>query len=86
MSLFHEIENYRPVNEQEERDKALMLQYIMYNTNYLVRENQIAHVTASMWTVNKERTKTLMVYNNIYDSWAWIGGHADAVEDTSVIS
>lgn len=81
MSLFHEIENYRPVNEQEERDKALMLQYIMYNTNYLVRENQIAHFTASMWTVNKERTKTLMAYHNIYDSWAWIGGHADGVED-----
>lgn len=81
MSLFHDIENYKPVNEQEERDKELMIQYIMHNTNYLERENQIAHFTASIWTVNRERTKTLMVYHNIYDSWSWIGGHADGIED-----
>lgn len=81
MSLLHDIENYEPVNEQEERDKELMIQYIMHNTNYLERENQIAHFTASIWTVNRERTKTLMVYHNIYDSWSWIGGHADGIED-----
>lgn len=81
MSLLDDIKNYRPVNEQEERDKELMLQYMMSNENYLNRENQIAHFTASVWTVNKERTKTLMVYHNIFDSWSWIGGHADGVED-----
>ncbi|MBQ7954634.1 MAG: NUDIX hydrolase [Lachnospiraceae bacterium] len=81
MSLLHEIENYRPVNEQEERDKAQMLQYMRSNPNYLERENQIAHFTASIWTVNKARTKTLMVYHNIYNSWSWIGGHADGMED-----
>ena len=37
-------------------------------------------MTTSIWTVNKARTKTLMVYHNIYDSWSWIGGHADGEE------
>lgn len=69
------------MNQQEESDKEQMLHYMMHNTNYLVRENQTAHFTASIWTVNKERTKTLMVYHNIYDSWSWIGGHADGIED-----
>lgn len=50
-------------------------------SDYLDRENQIAHFTASIWTINPERTKTLMVYHNIYDSWSWIGGHADGMED-----
>ena len=59
------------------RDKEQMLRFMDQNPNYLVRENQIAHFTASIWTVNKERTKTLMVYHNIYDSWSWIGGHAN---------
>lgn len=81
MSLFQDIQNYRPVNEQEECDKKLMLQYMTQNSDYLKRENQIAHFTASAWTVNKERTKTLMVYHNIYHSWSWIGGHADGIED-----
>ena len=81
MNLFQDIKNYRPLNQQEECDKEQMLHYMMHNTNYLVRENQTVHFTASAWTVNKERTKTLMVYHNIYDSWSWIGGHADGIED-----
>ncbi len=86
MGLFTEIEKYAPVNEQEARDKELMLQFITNNNNYLERENQLAHFTASIWTVNKERTKTLMAYHNIYDSWAWIGGHADGVEDLRAVA
>lgn len=81
MGLFDEIKRYQPVNEQEETDKEQMLQYIAHNTNYLERENQIAHFTTSIWTINKEHTKTLMVYHNIYQSWSWIGGHADGVEN-----
>ncbi len=81
MSLLQDIENYRPINEQEKHDKEQMLQYINEHSDYLLRDNQIAHFTTSIWTVNQERTKTLMVYHNIYDSWSWIGGHADGVED-----
>lgn len=81
MSLLQGIENYVPANEQEERDKQIMLQYMTHNDKYLLREDQIAHFTASIWTVNKARTKTLMVYHNIYNSWSWIGGHADGEED-----
>ena len=81
MSLLEAIKNYKPANEQEARDKEQMLQFMKQNPDYLERTNQIAHFTASMWTVNKERTKTLLVYHNLYDSWSWIGGHADGIED-----
>ena len=86
MNLQNEIENYIPVNEQEENDKKVMLDYMQKNTDYLTRENKVAHFTTSIWTVNKERTKTLMVYHNIYDSWSWIGGHADGEEDLSTVA
>ena len=81
MSLLQEIQNYKPFNEQEASDQAVMLQYMRAHTNYLERENKVAHFTTSIWTVNKERRKTLLVYQNIFDSWSWIGGHADGVED-----
>lgn len=81
MSLLQDIQNYKPFNEQEAVDQATMLQYMRENSNYLERANQIAHFSASIWTVNKERTKTLLVYHNIFNSWSWIGGHADGVED-----
>ena len=86
MSLFEDIKCYKPSNQQEAYDKEQMLQFMKCYQNYLERENQIAHFTASMWTVNKERTKTLMVYHNLYDSWAWIGGHADGEEDLCAVA
>ncbi len=69
------------MNRQEEYDKEQMIQFILHNPDCLDRKNKIAHFSASIWTINKERTKTLMAYHNIYDSWAWIGGHADGIED-----
>jgi len=86
MSLLNDIRKYNPINEQEERDKAVMLEFMANHSEFLERSNQIAHFTTSIWTVNKERTKTLMVYHNIYDSWSWIGGHADGEEDLSRVA
>ena len=86
MNLFDIVQNYKPLNQQEEHDKEQMLQFMKTNDNFLERENQIAHFTASVWTVNKARTKTLMVYHNIYDSWSWIGGHADGMEDLCAVA
>lgn len=81
MNLLREIEKYRPWNEQEAHDKAQMLQFMKDHPDYLVRDNQIGHFSAAVWIVNRAHTKTLMVYHNIYDSWSWVGGHADGVED-----
>ena len=77
MDLKQEIENYKPYNEQEENDKEMMLEYINTFEDVLTRENRMCHFTASNWIVNKERTKVIMIYHNIYNSWAWTGGHAD---------
>lgn len=84
--LIEQIKKYTPTNEQEERDKAQMLMYLESNDNCLTRENMIAHFTTSIWTVNEARTKILMVYHNIYDSWSWIGGHADGMENLSQVA
>ena len=79
--LIDQIENYKPFNEQEEMDKFLILNWIRKNDNAFSRENTVAHMTASAWVVNKDRSKVLMVYHNIYHSWAWTGGHADGDQD-----
>lgn len=81
MGLIEQIKNYAATNEQEERDKEQMLAYMESNENCLTRENAVAHFSTSIWTVNNDHTKTLMVYHNIYNSWSWIGGHADGMEN-----
>lgn len=77
MELREKIEKYEPYNEQEEKDKKIMLKYIDLFDDVLTRDNEFGHFTASAWVVNKERTKVLIIYHNIYKSWAWTGGHAD---------
>lgn len=81
MNIRKEIEKYKPYNEQEEKDKIVLLKYLNTFDNLLTRENEFAHLTASNWIVNKQKTKVLMVYHNIYKSWSWTGGHADGEED-----
>ena len=81
MELRNQIEKYKPYNEQEEKDKKLMLKYIDIFEDVLTRKNEFGHFTASSWAVNKDRTKVLMIYHNIYKSWTWTGGHADGESD-----
>ena len=79
--LKEQIRAYRPVNEQEERDKELILRCLVTEKDIFTRENHLAHMTASAWIVNEQRTKVLMAYHNIYKSWSWLGGHADGETD-----
>ena len=81
MELREKIEKYVPYNEQEEKDKQTILKYMDTFDDVLTRNNEFGHFTASAWVVNKERTKVLMIYHNIYKSWAWTGGHADGESD-----
>ena len=80
-NLKEKIEKYIPYNEQEKNDKKIILQYLEQFDNILTRENEFAHFTASSWVLNKEKTKVLMIYHNIYQSWALTGGHADGESD-----
>ena len=81
MDLRKQIEQYIPYNEQEENDKKMMLEYIDKFDDVITRDNKMCHFTASNWIVNKDRTKILMAYHNIYKSWAWTGGHVDGDTD-----
>ena len=86
MKIVEEIKKYRPCNGQEQRDKSVILDFLEKNEDVFFRSNLIAHMTASSWIVNPQRTKTLMVYHNIYDSWSWTGGHADGETDLLAVA
>lgn len=82
MDYLEELQAYQPVNEQESKDKEVTLSYLAcFGDNLLTRENEFAHFSASSMIFNKERTKVLMAFHNIYNSWSWTGGHADGERD-----
>ena len=86
MEIYKQIKAYRPWNEQERQDQVLILDFLRKNSDAFYRTNLLAHMTASAWVVNPQRSKVLMVYHRLYDSWSWAGGHADGEEDLLAVA
>jgi len=81
MEIREQLEKYIPFNEQEVKNKEMMLKYMNMFDDLLTRENEILHFTSSGFILNETRDKVLMIHHNIYNSWAWTGGHADGEEN-----
>lgn len=80
MDLFRQLNQYRPWNPQEHQDRAEMLARLERGESLFHRE-PAAHFTASAWVVSPDRSQVLMAYHKLYNSWAWLGGHADGERD-----
>ena len=81
INIRQKVENYIPIDEQEERDKEQFLKFIDTYDDVLTRDNIFGHFTSSAFVVNKERNKMVVVYHIINDGWIYPGGHADGEED-----
>ena len=86
LSLEQALKKYTPWNEQEERDRAVMLNALSASPDPFTRENPVMHFTASSWILSPDGRQVLMAYHNIYQSWAWTGGHADGEADLLAVA
>mgnify|MGYP000205812757 CR=1 FL=1 len=86
MELLEVLERYSPWNEQEAQDLAELLRRLRSGEELYSRNNAAAHLTASAWVVSPDRKQVLMAYHNLYDSWAWLGGHADGDRDLLAVA
>ena len=86
VTLLEELEAYRPWNDQEERDRAELLRRLRSGEALYTRDNAAGHLTASAWVVSPDLTQVLMAYHNLYDSWSWLGGHADGETDLLAVA
>jgi len=86
MHLIQQLQAFRPWNPQEQRDTAELLRRLESGENLYSRDNTAAHLTASAWVVSPDRKQVLMAYHNLYDSWAWLGGHADGETDLLAVA
>ena len=74
------LKKYNPYNEQE----AVDIQFFIdceKKEQILTRENTLCHLCSSAFIINKEKNKILCIHHNIYNSWTWVGGHADGDDD-----
>lgn len=75
------LKNYVPYNEQEKEDIKMIIEAEETFGDILTRDNKFCHLTSSAFVINKQHTKVLCIYHNIYKSWSWVGGHADGDDD-----
>ena len=86
MNLTSVLKTYHPWNRQEEQDIAEILRRLEQGEELYTRDNAAAHLTVSAWVVTPDRTQVLLAYHHIYDSWAWLGGHADGERDLLAVA
>jgi len=86
MEILSQLKTYRPWNRQEQQDLDDLLRRLESGESLFDRENTAAHITASAWVVSPDRKQVLMAYHNLYDSWAWLGGHADGQRDLLAVA
>ena len=60
MDILTQIERYAPYNEQETRDKSVMLDCLNAFADVFTRDNALCHMTASAWVVNERFDRVLM--------------------------
>lgn len=76
------IADFIPRDGREEAERRAMLALIAQHGDALLsRDFELAHMTSSSMIVNHDRTRVLMAFHKIYQSWAWTGGHNDGEGD-----
>ena len=86
MEILSALDRYCPKNPQEETDRQEILRRLQSGEHLLTRDHLAAHFTASAWVVSPDRRQVLLAYHDLYNSWAWLGGHADGEEDLLAVA
>jgi ADP-ribose pyrophosphatase YjhB (NUDIX family) len=63
-----------------------MLALLASGQDLYTRDNAVCHLTASAWVTTPTRDRVLMCYHDLYDSWSWLGGHADGQRDLAAVA
>ena len=85
MPLIDDVRAFAPGCEQETADRELILRRLEQDPCVWGRESP-THLTTSAWAVDELGEQALLVYHKIYDSWSWVGGHADGEHDLAAVA
>ncbi|RXS51571.1 NUDIX hydrolase [Lactococcus lactis] len=78
------LENFVPEGQQEKTDFKVFQDFAADEKN--LNRSSIAHFTASVFVLNESHDKILGIYHKIYQSWGWVGGHADGNSDLLAVA
>jgi len=71
------LQQYNPVNVEEQVVKRQMLDFLKTCEDCFERSCIIGHFTASAWLVNRDLSKILLMHHKKANRWLQLGGHCD---------
>lgn len=81
-TLKNQLLQFPAYDEREQKDIHAFVQFIdAFKENIWTRDNCVGHISSSAWVLNRNHTHVLMAYHNIFQNYAWLGGHADGDKD-----
>src|SRR5699024_4754694 len=86
MTLMEQLSAYIPYNEQEARDRVLLLDCLRREPEVLTRQNPLGRCTASARRVKPAGRRVVVAYHNACHAWAWLGGQADGESDLLAVA
>ena len=86
MNDFEQLRAYEPKGDAEAAELAEILRWMDLFPDTVLLRDCPAHLTASTFVVNADASKILFAYHNIFDAWAWLGGHADGDGDLLAVA
>lgn len=75
------LQNYHPIDLDEQLSKQQMLQFLESHPNCFERTCIPGHFTASSWLLNKDGSQALLLLHKKLEEWLQPGGHCDGDPD-----
>ena len=86
LQLLGEIKGYMPKDTQEIEFKRRFIALISKYPDCFQRTLTHAHITGSVWVVDKSFEYALMTHHAKLNKWLQLGGHADGEADIKAVS
>lgn len=80
------LEAYNPTLVEEQVVKARMLAFIQQHPHCFDRSLLVGHITSSIWLLNHDKTKALLMHHTKLDKWLQLGGHCDGNPDVLAVA
>ena len=81
MVVLQQLQTVYPADQQEQDALEQVWQDWKFRGDALLERDCDCHFTASALICNPQMDKVLMVHHNLYQTYAWPGGHVDGGRD-----
>ena len=84
--LLSQLESYVPIDQDEQKHKNTILDFVHSTPECFERSCTVGHITGSSWLLNKQGTRALLMHHKKLNLWLQLGGHCDGDADVLAVA